>query len=84
MNIADLPKEELFKLEALIKLEIYNRRLVEIRKAMNTRKFTFSQLLIDKMQLLEHIVSHELSSVKRMHLIENYLEELEIILDLDQ
>lgn len=83
MNFNDLPKEELLKMEALIKLELYNRRLVEVRKAMNSRTFTFSQLLRDKLQLLEHIVSHELSSMKRIHYIDNYLEELEIILNID-
>lgn len=83
MNFNDLPKEELLKMEALIKLEIFNRRLIEVRKAMNSRNFTFSQLLRDKLQVLEHIVSHELTSFKRIHLIENKLEELEIILNIE-
>lgn len=83
MNIADLPKEELFKIEAQIKLEIFKRRLVEIRKAMNNQTFTFSQMIRDKAQILEHIVSHELSSMKRIHLIEDKLDELEIILNID-
>lgn len=83
MNFADLPKEELLKMEAQIKLEIFNRRLVLVRKAMNTQTYTFSQLLRDKLQVLEHIVSHELTSMKRIHLIEDKLEELEIILNID-
>lgn len=83
MNFNDLPKEELLKMEALIKLEIFNRRLIEVRKAMNSRNFTFSQLLRDKLQVLEHIVSYELTSFKRIHLIESKLEELEIILNIE-
>lgn len=83
MNFNDLPKEELLKIEAQIKLEIFNRRLIEIRKAINSRHFTFSQLLRDKLQLLEHIVSYELNSMKRIHLIEDKLEELEIILNIE-
>ena len=83
MNFNDMPKDELIKIEAQIKMEIFKRRLLAIRKTMNTQKFTFSQLIQDKVQVLEHVVSHELSTMKRIYFIEDKLDELEIILNID-
>ena len=83
MNFNDMPKEELIKIEARIKLEIFSRRIIEVRRAMAAQHLPFSQLLRDKVSMLEHIVSYELTSFKRIHLIEDKLEELEIILNID-
>ena len=84
MDFRELTKEELLDMEIQIKMELYNRRLAEVRKAMNNYSFTFTQSLRDRVQILEHIVSHELTSTKRIQFIESCLNDLEIILNIDR
>lgn len=82
-NFDKMSREELNILDFQVKNEIWKRRLIQIRKIINNNKNpSINRFMKDKLSAIDTMVNHELNTNKRSCLIEEYIEELEILLEI--
>ena len=81
-KINQLSYTELNAMLARIQFQMFSIRLNKVIATFN-QQTTKSSQIANKIEILIVLVKRELLTVKRINVIEDYLTELEVLLDLD-
>ena len=80
-DLDQLTEKDLNLLQMNVQFELFKRRLVVVTAEANNR--LLNQIFKEKLETLIVRVQREIKIIKRVHLIEDYLTELEVLLDIE-
>lgn len=80
-DLDQLTEKDLNLLQMNVQFELFKRRLVVVTAEANNR--LLNQIFKEKLETLIVRVQREIKIFKRVHLIEDYLTELEVLLDIE-
>ena len=80
-DLDQLTEKDLNLLQMNVQFELFKRRLVVVTAEANNS--LLNQIFKEKLETLIVRVQREIKIFKRVHLVEDYLTELEVLLDIE-